>query len=413
MENKQLAGNKCSLPYCRRSKRDFPDLKLFKFPPVQSPMFFSWVEKCGFTEEFVAKSANLFLCDRHFCPEDIGKRKLKLGTVPKFFSEGENVRLVEYEHSDLDLTLLRPPTRKRKRSVSPASRCVQCHKNMKAVSYYQAQNRILNKKLHKKQEKIKALRNENIKFKRANLSHAVKFEKKEVDASVVDTLDVSQNEKILVKMLLKTKRGKGSSWTIEEKLFAQTICYRSTSTYLFLRDVLGLHLPSPTSLRRWNTIKHLQPGDNECLYEAIINVTRTMQPFERECNLAFDEVAIKKNITYNIATDSIDGVEDYGNRRSDKLGSHIIVFMVRGLFSRWKFILNYYVSETCVKAEILQNLVKKNLDLAKRLNLSIRSTSCDQGSNNRKYFKLLGASADKPFFYIMREKYIFCMMLLI
>jgi len=53
-------GNKCSLAHCKKSKRAFPGMKLFKFPSNNAFLFIEWVKQCGFTEDFVANSGSLF-----------------------------------------------------------------------------------------------------------------------------------------------------------------------------------------------------------------------------------------------------------------------------------------------------------------------------------------------------------------
>jgi len=51
---------------------------------------------------------------------------------------------------------------------------------------------------------------------------------------------------------------------------------------IFLRDSLKLNFPSPSSLQKWNSIKKLQPGDNECLYSALKESIKEINASDKE-----------------------------------------------------------------------------------------------------------------------------------
>jgi len=59
--------------------------------------------------------------------------------------------------------------------------------------------------------------------------------------------------------------------------------------------------------------------------------------------VACNELSIKKNLTYNSSSDIIDGLKHL-QERSNNLGTHICVFILKGLFSNCKFVLNYFVT---------------------------------------------------------------------
>lgn len=55
-----IAGNKCCLPHCDRSKRNFPNLKIFRFPYCNDILLKAWIEKCNFDESFLERSQTLY-----------------------------------------------------------------------------------------------------------------------------------------------------------------------------------------------------------------------------------------------------------------------------------------------------------------------------------------------------------------
>ena len=61
---------------------------------------------------------------------------------------------------------------------------------------------------------------------------------------------------------------------------------------------------------------------------------RTMSESERMCSLVIDEMAIKKHLDYNRGRDAIDGLTKDGS-----LASQAMVFMARGITSKWKQVL--------------------------------------------------------------------------
>lgn len=116
-----------------------------------------------------------------------------------------------------------------------------------------------------KKLKVSTQQTHNWKIKYERTQKIVKKLKQKLKITVslqseVDKLNINENEKIFCKILIKQNRGTNARWHDCEKKFAQSIYYRSTSTYLFLRDILKLNLPSPSSLSRWSDIKNLQPG---------------------------------------------------------------------------------------------------------------------------------------------------------
>lgn len=127
----------------------------------------------------------------------------------------------------------------------------------------------------------------------------------------------------------------------------------------------------------------------------------------RHIILIFDEITVRSELTYNEKQDLIDGLEDIGFQRSSNLGKQVCVFMIRGLIDNWKCVFNYFVSKNSISAENLKKIILENIKLLDLMGLSVEAIVCDQGSNNRKCFTLLGVSFDKPFFYYNNNKKVF------
>ena len=118
---------------------------------------------------------------------------------------------------------------------------------------------------------------------------------------------------------------------------------------------------------------------------------------QRQCVLVFDEMTIKSGLNYDKKHDCIEGIEGFAQfGRGRSLASHALVFMVRGLKSRWKQAFGYFVSSGNVTLDKLKLLAHESIDRLSRVCFNFNAI-CDQGTSNQKLFRDLGVTCDKPF----------------
>ncbi|XP_025192284.1 uncharacterized protein LOC112592447 [Melanaphis sacchari] len=185
-------------------------------------------------------------------------------------------------------------------------------------------------------------------------------------------------------------------WTKTEKKLALSIYYKSPSTYKYMRKQ-GVVLPGESTVRRWLKSIEYTPGFiNDYLNEIKTKVS-AMLFTDRKCVILLDEMSILKYIEYNKALDMIEGFEDLGPLgRSSNYAKHALVIMVRGLYKNWKFPLCYFLSGNGVSGNELVNLIKQSVKQILDIGLLPTSIVCDQGSQNRKLFSLLGGTELNP-----------------
>ena len=59
---------------------------------------------------------------------------------------------------------------------------------------------------------------------------------------------------------------------------------------------------------------------------------------------------IKKSLVYNAEKDIVEGYEDFGTMgRTKYVANHAIAFVVRGLISKWKQPVGYFLSSEPIK----------------------------------------------------------------
>lgn len=76
---------------------------------------------------------------------------------------------------------------------------------------------------------------------------------------------------------------------------------------------------------------------------------------EKQCFLEFDEMSIKKALEYDSKYDVVEGFEDLGPLgRSTSIGTHALLFLLRGLKYQWKCLFVYFISKNRTKTPSYQ-----------------------------------------------------------
>ena len=97
----------------------------------------------------------------------------------------------------------------------------------------------------------------------------------------------------------------------------------------------------------------IKPGFSESVFEALTIRAKVIN--EKDCNvsLVFDKMSIKQALLYNEKCNTIQGFEDFGFIVQTKyIANHVIAFVVRGLASKWKQPLGYFLSLGPIKSTI-------------------------------------------------------------
>lgn len=64
-----------------------------------------------------------------------------------------------------------------------------------------------------------------------------------------------------------------------------------------------------------------------------------------QCALVFDEMSLNSALVYNSQLDIVEGFENFGDTgRCKYMATHALALIVRGLLSKWKQPVGYYLS---------------------------------------------------------------------
>ena len=144
---------------------------------------------------------------------------------------------------------------------------------------------------------------------------------------------------------------------------------------------------------------HIKPCFHDSVLEALKVKVNAMDCRDKNVVLVFDEMSIKEGLLYNVGRDIIEGFEDFGHIGQTRyIANHAIDFMIRGLASKWKQPIVYFLSSGPIRAKTLQSLTRSCIRKVTETGLNVVALVCDQGSNNRSFIQHLEkVTIDRPY----------------
>lgn len=205
-------------------------------------------------------------------------------------------------------------------------------------------------------------------------------------------IDINENTKAVCSMLVSKK----NSYTKLQKEIACNINYKSNGSYKFLQQDLELHLPTSRSLYNYNKLKKIGPGFDSglipCLKEVLPEfAAQTNEPLE--ILIIYDEITLRRELSYNPSSKSVDGFVDYGFIRTADIGKQALVYMVSGINFNFKYPLNYFISKSATPHTLCRDILLENIRICTyELSVIVRGWCSDQGSNFRACSRSLNVS---------------------
>jgi len=116
---------------------------------------------------------------------------------------------------------------------------------------------------------------------------------------------------------------------------------------------------------------------------------------ERQCVLVFDEMSLSCLLSYDKNLDRVIGYTDDGT-----IATYALVFMVRGLKTKWKQAVSFFFTHNTVATSMLSSLITECIRKLRDIALFTRCIVCDQGATNVAAISILGATASLPHFSV-------------
>lgn len=184
------------------------------------------------------------------------------------------------------------------------------------------------------------------------------------------------------------------------RCFAITLSYFSPRAYQFIRMKFGNNLPHPGTIRQWyaKSSSNGEPGISADSLEVLKALVSELKAKNEKlyATLVFDEMAIRKNVTWCESRKKFLGFINYGKIDCDEylpIASNAIVFMLNGINVQFNLpVAHYFINnlDTSEKMFLLITVVKAITDIG----LSITVITFDGLSTNITAMELLGASFD-------------------
>ncbi|CAH2105412.1 unnamed protein product [Euphydryas editha] len=256
--------------------------------------------------------------------------------------------------------------------------------------------------IHKEVAKLKQrLLKFSLKYKSQTLKIRA-AEKLSRSKSFLTVIEKMPNDiKTLTSMQLKWKtKARGRRYTIEEKIMALSIYKQSQKAYKLMKTMFVL--PSIRSLQKLLSGFTLKPGLNPEIMANLETTVKKMSKEKRLVNLIFDEISLSPGLFYNSALCQITGFEDMGHERHKIIADHALVFMIKGIKSKFKQPICFTFCHGCTKKADLKNLLTNVLKQISSTGLTVVATVCDQSATNLSVIKSL--KDDTKAKYLKNEK---------
>lgn len=137
-------------------------------------------------------------------------------------------------------------------------------------------------------------------------------------------------------------------YTANVRQFALNLHYHSPRAYEFVRATFGNNLPHNSTLRKWyaNSDLFTEPGITQKSLDLIKSkvVGKNQVREELVVSVCFDEMKIRKHITWDSCLKQMRGYVSYGCKdQDDKLeANEAIVFMASGLNDKFRIPIAYH-----------------------------------------------------------------------
>ncbi|XP_063374290.1 uncharacterized protein LOC134661987 [Cydia amplana] len=208
-------------------------------------------------------------------------------------------------------------------------------------------------------------------------------------ATVIENIESPALKEIIINASKnQSRKPTGRRWTTKNKISCLAILKRSAKTYRYLRHIIPL--PSVKTLQ--NVLKKIpmEPGLNKSVLDHLVMAGQHKNEKEKVCALLFDEIALKPRLLYNSSTGNVEGFRDFGStERSSDIADHALVFMLQGIYRKFKQPIAFYFVKGTISTEKLSVLIKEIITAVNATGHKVLATVCDQGPTNMGAIKLL------------------------
>ena len=182
----------------------------------------------------------------------------------------------------------------------------------------------------------------------------------------------------------------------------QDYCKMGYTSYCHMRKRLKNLMPHPETLR-WHLRKvNLPPGIWYDMLELLKIKAESLPEEEKVCSLIFDEMALKSQLTYDMATQKIVGyvttplskkqLQKKKEKGLEDRAYHAFTIMLVCLFGKCKQTIDFHLTGRSFDAEIIAQWLKDIITEVKKTTLTIASMCMDMSTLNLGIWKAFSIS---------------------
>lgn len=148
-------------------------------------------------------------------------------------------------------------------------------------------------------------------------------------------------------------------------------------------------MPHISAIRNWTSSINGNPG----FLSEVLSCLKNLPTVDKDCNLVFDAMAIKKQIVWDKKLDKFVGFSDYGNELdlegNNTPATEVLVFMLVSLNGKWKCPVGYFFQNK-INSSTQAELIKTALTVTHDAGLRVWGITCDGAFVNFSTMKILG-----------------------
>jgi hypothetical protein len=187
-----------------------------------------------------------------------------------------------------------------------------------------------------------------------------------------------------------TKFMKWSNDTVTKALKLKFAC--GSSGY---EELLKQNFPYPSVRTLQRRLKRLK--FNSGILTEVFNFLKikveSFNEIQKDCVLVLDEMAITPGKYYDTSMNMYFG--DVTLPLHAGIATHVLVFMLAGINSRWKQMVAYYFTGNSMSGSVFQNIINSIFEKAAELKLIIISITSDMGACNQALWKKMQVGAGR------------------
>ena len=272
------------------------------------------------------------------------------------------------------------------------------------VSLLQKERRNLKRRGVVLQEKISSMINQEAVLVTDLQDGELKAALNQCDVELTDTLVKDSPAFLLWKQQKEsTLKGKQMRWHPAVIRWCIALQSKFTAAYNLMRQSGFLKLPHPGTLHSYTHFANPTTGFNAAMLDRVArdNKISTCPDHERNVSVLFDEMKIKAGLVFSVRSGKVVGFTDIGSIANEvadferrcrgetepPVASHVLVLMVRGIFSSLHAVVGYYPS-TGVTSDQLYPCLWEAIVCLEAAGFIVRSLVSDGASPNRKFYRL-------------------------